>query len=191
MSRTNNKQGPIVGVDTFEPLGDSTVITSAVGFLPFGAVTGSTVSGLLGGRNRWIGYKPKTADATVGQPLLIRQSTEGVDSGLVFLLTVQQFNGRDGKAAVGGSSILNTRRPVTLIGIAAAGTVAIGVITGTVMNTPPAAAAASTTRVLLPDATGLLVATFTFAGGANPQAGQIMIYNDGYQQFECVGTTTA
>jgi hypothetical protein len=171
MSRTNNKQGPIVGVGTFGPIGDSTPITDTVGLLPFG---GSGVTATAGGRNQWIGYSGTT-------PLIYRTAAK------VFTLTVQQFNGRSGLNAAGGSAILNTRRLVKAWASAGAGTVVIAAGGSTVIGaTPAAAAAASTFTIALPDSAGLCTLTFTFSAA---QAGNIMVYDDGYQQFEVVGTS--
>lgn len=172
MSRTNNKQGPIPGVGSFEPLGNSTAITDTVGFLPFG---GSGVTATSGGKNRWIGYSGTT-------PLIYRTAAK------VFTMTVQQYDGRNLAAAAGAGAILNTRRLVRLFAAAGAGTVTIaaGAGGGTINADPAIAAATAGTATLLPTSAGLVIVTFTYSAA---QAGNIMVYDDGYQQFEVVGTS--
>lgn len=170
MSRTNNRQGPLVGVNTFEPVSSNTALTDTVGFLPFG---GTGVTAQSGAGNRWIAYNGTT-------PLLVRTADK------VFTLTVQQKFGNAGLNAAGGSAVLNTRRIVRLACVPGAGNVTIAVTTGTEFAVPAHAAAASAIVFGLPNTSGLIVATFTFAAA---QAGNVMIYDDGYQQFECVGTS--
>lgn len=170
MSRSNNKQGPIVGVGAFEPLGSSgSAIVAASPFQPFGS--SATASG------RWI--RKSTASDAAGAAEILTVAVKTV------VITLVQLDGKGGGDATAAK---NTRRRVNLFIRAAGGNITSVTINQGLGQLDPAIAGgiATVAMTAIPTTLGVFQATIVFSAA---QANNIVIYDDGQQQFECNVTT--